>query len=94
MLLRVQKNVKEWTLTLPNELPFWELKSRWSLEFSEGDGKGQNSLNWKVSYIIVKLLEHRCLKWARMTHLDTWNASYDQKKGQEWFDFQPLKVEN
>jgi hypothetical protein len=42
-------------------------------------------------------LEHRCLKWVRMTHLDTWNTSYGQKKGQEsnWqFDSRPLKVRN
>jgi hypothetical protein len=40
-------------------------------------------------------LKFRCLKWARMTHLDIWNTSYDQKKGQEsnWsFDSRPLKV--
>jgi len=35
----------------------------------------------KNSYITRKLLEHRCLKWARMTHLDTSNISYGQKKG-------------
>jgi hypothetical protein len=58
---------------------------------------GQNSLNWKFPYIIRKLLECKCLKWACITHLDTWNTSYGQKKGQEsnWqFDSQPLKVEN
>jgi hypothetical protein len=35
--------------------------------------------------------------WARMTHLDTQNISYGQKKGQEsnWqFDSRPLKVKN
>ncbi len=39
----------------------------------------------------------RCLKWAHMTHLDTSNTSYGQKKGQEWnwqFDSQLIKVEN
>ncbi len=39
----------------------------------------------------------RCLKLACMTHLDIWNTSYGQKKGQEsnWqFDSQPLKVKN
>jgi hypothetical protein len=44
-----------------------------------------------------KLLELRCLKWVRMTHLDTPNASYGQNKGREsnWqFDSQPLKVGN
>jgi hypothetical protein len=51
----------------------------------------------KSSYIIGKILKCRCLKWARMTHLDIENTSYGQKKGQEsnWqFDFRPLKVRN
>jgi hypothetical protein len=34
MLLGVQKSVREWTPTLPSELPLWELESRWNLEFS------------------------------------------------------------
>jgi hypothetical protein len=36
-------------------------------------------------------------KWARITHLDIWNTSYDQKKSREsncQFDPQPLKVRN
>jgi hypothetical protein len=48
-------------------------------------------------YIIGKLLELRCLKWARMTHLNIWNTSYGQKNGREsnWqFDFRPLQVKN
>jgi len=48
-------------------------------------------------YIIGKLLEHRCLKWARMAHLDIWNISYGQKKGWEsncQFDSRPKKVRN
>jgi hypothetical protein len=52
---------------------------------------------WNVPYIIGKLLELTCLKWARITHLDIWNTSYDQKKGREsnWqFNSQPLKVRN
>jgi hypothetical protein len=28
MLSGVQKGVREWTLTLPSELPFWELESQ------------------------------------------------------------------
>ncbi len=54
-------------------------------------------MDWKIPYIIEKLLELRYLKWVRMTHLNTFNASYDQKKGQEsnWqFDSRPLKVMN
>ncbi len=38
-----------------------------------------------------------CLQWARMTHMDIWNTSYGQKKGQEsncQFDSRPLKVGN
>jgi hypothetical protein len=52
---------------------------------------------WQVLYIIEKLLERRCLKWACITHLDIWNTSYGQKKSQEsncQFDSRPLKVEN
>jgi len=33
MLPGVWESVREWTLTLPSELPFWELESRWTLEF-------------------------------------------------------------
>jgi hypothetical protein len=45
--------------------------------------------HWNVPYIIEKLLKRRCLKWACMTHLGTYNTSYGQKKKS-----QPLKVEN
>jgi hypothetical protein len=34
-------------------------------------------------YINGKLLERRCLKWARIAHLDIWNTSYGHKKGRE-----------
>jgi hypothetical protein len=97
MLSGVQKSVREWTLTLPSELPFWVLESQWIPTFSEGDFRGPNPLDWKVLYIIGKPLKLRCLKWARMTHLNMWNISYGQMKGQEsnWqFDSRPLKVGN
>jgi hypothetical protein len=52
-------------------------------------------------YINGKLLKRRCLKWARIAHLEIWNTSYDQKKGRESnsresasFDSRPLKVGN
>jgi len=52
-------------------------------------------------YTNGKLLKRRCLKWARIAHLDIWNTSYDQKKGRESnsrksasFDSRPLKVGN
>jgi len=57
----------------------------------------QGSMDWGVLNIISKILECRCLKWARIAHLDIWNTSYGQKKGQEsnWqFDSRPLKVKN
>jgi hypothetical protein len=95
--LGVKESVREWTLTLPRELPPWELKSWWTTECSESDCKNQNPMDWGFPYTIGKLLKHRCLKWARMTHLDIWNTSYGQKKGWElnWqFDFRPLKVNN
>jgi hypothetical protein len=50
-----------------------------------------------VLYIIGMLLEFRCLKWARVAHLDIWNTSYGQKKGREsncQFDSRPQKVRN
>jgi hypothetical protein len=83
--------------TLPRELPLWELESRWTLECLESDCKGWNSMDWGNFFTIGKLLKCRCLKWARMTHLDIWNTSYGQKKGREsnWqFDSQSLKVGN
>jgi hypothetical protein len=67
---------------------FWMFKDEY---------RGQNPMDWRVLYIIEKLLKRRCLKWACMTHLDNWNTSYGQKKGKEsnWqFDSRPLKVRN
>ncbi len=94
---RVQEIVREWTLTLPSDLPLGELESIRTPESSRRNCRGQNPLEWKVLYIIEKLLKRRCLKWACITHLDIWNTSYGQKKGWEsnWqFDSQPLKVKN
>ncbi len=87
------KSVREWTLTLPSELPCWELESR----IFRAQLQGQNSLPWRVLYIIGNLLKCRCLKWAHIAHLDIWNTSYGQKKGREsncQFDSRPLKVGN
>jgi len=84
-------------LSHPKGIPLWELESQWTPKFSKGDYKGQNSMAWKVLYINGKLLERKYLKWARIAHLDIWNTSYVQKKGQEsnWqFDSRPLKVGN
>jgi len=97
MLPKVQENVREWTLTLPSELPLWELEFEWIFKFSEINYRGQDPLDWRVPYIIEKLLKLKCLKWPCMTHLDTQHTSYGQKKGQEsncQFDSRPLKVKN
>ncbi len=86
-----------WRLTLPSELPFWELESRWTPEPSESDCRGQKTLHWRVIYIIGKILKCRCLKWACMTHLDICNTNYGKKKGLELncqFDSQPQNVGN
>jgi hypothetical protein len=53
------------------ELPLWELESWWIPECSKGDRKGQNPMDWGVFYIIGKILKLKCLKWARMIHLET-----------------------
>jgi hypothetical protein len=97
MLPRVEESVREWTLTLPSEFPLWELESWWTFESSDNNCRGQNPLDWKVHYVIGKILEFRCRKWACMTHLDTLNTSYGEKKGREsncQFNSQPLKVGN
>jgi hypothetical protein len=74
MLSKVQKSEGMNSFTLPRELPLWgvgvPVDSRWTLEFLECDFRGQNSLDSGVPYIIGKILKHRCLKWACMTHLD------------------------
>jgi len=66
-------------------------------EISERDFRGQNSMSCGILYTIEKILKRRCLKWARIAHLDIWNASYGQKKGWEsncQFDSRPQKVGN
>jgi hypothetical protein len=45
--------------------------------------RGQNTLHWGVLYTIEKVLNCRCPKWLRMSHLDIYNSSYGQKKGWE-----------
>jgi len=50
-------------------------------------------MDFDFFYIIEKLLKHRCLKWASITHLDILNTSYGQKKGWE-FDSWLEKVRN
>jgi hypothetical protein len=94
---KVWGSMREWTFTLPRQLPLWEMESRWILKTSKSDFRSQNSMACGVLYIIEKLLERKCLKWVHIAHLDTWNTSYGQKKGREsncQFDSQLEKVRN
>jgi hypothetical protein len=78
------------TLTLGDGVPVDSQNFRERFE-------GQNSMACGIIYIIEKLLERRCLKRSRIAHLNIWNTSYGQKKGQEsncQFDFRPEKVKN
>jgi len=59
------------------------MEFRWTPKILENNFRGQNSMACDVLYIIGKLLECRCLKHARIFHLDIWNTSYGQKKGWE-----------
>jgi hypothetical protein len=91
------ERVWRWRLTLPSEFPFWELESRWTPKLSKNDCKCQNTSHWGILYIIRKLWNFGCLKWAHMTHLDICNTSYGKKKGREsnWqFDSRPRNVKN
>jgi len=78
-------------------LHFGSLSPGGLLNIQKMIARGQNSMDWRVPYIIKKFMEFRCLKWVRMTHLDIWNTSYGQKKGREsnWqFDSWSLKLKN
>ncbi len=69
----VLESVREYEgvdLHTPKATPTWEMESRWTPETLESDCRGQNSMAHGVLYIIGKLLELRCLKWAHMAHLN------------------------
>jgi hypothetical protein len=77
------------------EMGTWE--STGTLAISEFNCRDQNTSHWSIFYIIRKLPKRKCRKWARMSHLDIYNTSYDKKKGRElnWqFNSQPPKVGN
>jgi hypothetical protein len=71
----------------PKWTPMLGVAESWSPkrtpETSESNLRGQISMACCAIYINGKLLKRRCLKWARIAHLDIWNISYDQKKGRE-----------
>jgi hypothetical protein len=70
MLPGVQEECEGVNLHTPKTTPTWEMESRWTPKFLEGDLRGQNSMACDVPYIIGKILERRCLKWARIAHFD------------------------
>jgi len=47
------------------------MESRWTPKILESNFRGQNSMTCGIFYIIKKLLERRCLKWARTAHLES-----------------------
>jgi hypothetical protein len=46
----VRRSVREWTLTLPRQLPFWEKESQWTPESSEGKLKAKSQ--WIVALLV------------------------------------------
>jgi len=74
-----------------------DLESSGTPENSKDDLRGQISSHCYALCVIEKILEHRCPKWPRMSHLDIYSPSYRQKKGREsnlQLDSRPLKVGN
>jgi len=69
--------VKERTFTILRQLPLWEMESQWTPETSESNCRGQTSMSCGVPFIIGKLLERRCLKWACIAHLKALDESYN-----------------
>jgi hypothetical protein len=91
MLSGMPNSVREWTFTLPSELPCWELEFQWTPKSSKCNCKGQNPLPWRVFYIIENLLKRKFFKWSCIAHLDIWNTSYGQKKGRKLnWQFNPI----
>jgi hypothetical protein len=54
----------------PKATPIWEKESRWTPETSEGELKGQTSMDCCALGTIENPVKRRCLKWARIAHLD------------------------
>jgi hypothetical protein len=81
----------------PNTWKSWDLESSGTPEYSELDGKGQNTLHWGVLGVVGTVLKRQYRKCPRIGNSDICSPSYGQKKGREsnWqFDSRPLKVKN
>jgi hypothetical protein len=75
----------------------WELGVLWDSRKLRAWLQGSKHLALRCSLYLEKVLKRRCRKWPCMSHLNTCNTSYGQKKGREsnWqFDSRPLKVGN
>jgi hypothetical protein len=86
------EGAKDETQWLPSALPLWELYSYESCECSEPWLERKASTKLGPHDTINKALKCKCLKWARIVHLNLIFMNYDQKKGWEsnWeFDFRP-----
>jgi hypothetical protein len=73
----------------PKWTPMLGVGESWSPErtpeISESVLRGQNTMACYDLYINGKLLKCKCLKWARIVHLDIWNTSYGQKKVRQFW---------
>jgi len=81
----------------PKRLPTLGVKVPMDSQIFKGQFQKPKLIGLKFYLYIGKLLEHRYLKWARITHLGTYKHKYGQKKGWEsngQFDSRPLKVRN
>jgi hypothetical protein len=68
MIPRVQKSVREWTLTLPSELPFWELKSQWTPEF------GLSNFQRPIAGIKSHWIETFLISLESSWNVNVWNG--------------------
>jgi len=88
--LRAKREAREWKKVWGNE-PSHSQKSFHFGSWSPGGlpnvqraiSRVKNQWLKEFFYTIRNLLKLRCLKWARMTHLNIWNTSYGQKKGRD-----------
>jgi hypothetical protein len=63
MLLGMQESVREWTPTLPNEFPLWELESQRTSKFLKGEYRVK--IHWIEKFFI---------SLKRSWNVDLWNG--------------------
>jgi hypothetical protein len=83
MFSGMPKSVRELTLTLPSELHVGSWSPNGLLNFQSAIARIKTHFLEEFFILLEKVLKRRCLKWARIAHLDIRNTSYDQKKGHE-----------